>query len=254
MDLAWQLKLRERPEGRRVVMRQRWEELLFLHWEVNPEVIQATLPAGLEVDTFEGKTYLGIVPFFMRNVRPAVLPAVSWLSNFMECNLRTYVIGPEGPGVWFYSLDCNQPLAVEVARSLFHLPYFHAEMSVEREDVGWIRYETSMSYKPSLGLKQRQSVFRYKGGNDFTEAAEESLDFFLLERYQLYASSFRKNRLYAGRVWHHPYKMSEVEVDQMDHQLIEVAGFNSPERDPEWIHYSPGVDVSIFGLKDCTPA
>jgi len=110
-------------------MYQQWRDLLFLHWEYPAAAIQETLPEGLFVDTFGGTAYLGIVPFFMRNSRPRFLPAVPGLSNFMELNLRTYVYDRSGiPGVWFYSLDANQPLAVEIARRIFHLPYRHAKM------------------------------------------------------------------------------------------------------------------------------
>jgi uncharacterized protein YqjF (DUF2071 family) len=100
------------------VMRQRWENLLFLHWRVDPAVIQRSLPAGLHVDTFEESAWIGIVPFAMRDVRPAGLPAIGPISNFLELNVRTYVHDERGvPGVWFYSLDCNQPLAVIIART-----------------------------------------------------------------------------------------------------------------------------------------
>ncbi len=232
-------------------MRQRWDELLFLHWEVNPELIQATLPAGLTVDTCEGKAYLGVVPFFMRGVRPRWLPAVPGLSNFLECNLRTYVIGPEGPGVWFYSLDCDQPVAVTCARKLFHLSYFHAKMEAVREDERWVHFQTRRLYKASLRKEEKTSYFRYRGQGKLGAAAAGSLDFYLMERYLLYSASFRKNQLYCGRVWHEPYQVSQAEVTKMDHQLIEVAGFKSPDRAPEHVHYSPGVAVEIFGLKKC---
>lgn len=117
-DTAARLRARE-PDGRRpAVMHQRWESLLFLHWRVPAATIQQTLPAGLTVDTFEGEAYLGISPFFMRQVRPTGLPAVPWLSDFLELNVRTYVYNADGvPGIWFYSLDCDQPLAVAGARA-----------------------------------------------------------------------------------------------------------------------------------------
>ncbi len=108
------------PPAQKPVMHQRWTDLLFLHWEYPLEALQSTLPAGLFVDTFRGKAYLGIVPFFMRNIRPRFLPALPGISNFMEMNLRTYVHDRSGvPGVWFYSLEANQRLAVEVARRFF---------------------------------------------------------------------------------------------------------------------------------------
>src|SRR5437868_2527421 len=116
-DLARRLSARV-PDGRRPkVMFHRWEALLFLHWHLPPPRIQQTLPDGLTVDTFEGNAYLGITPFFMRKVRPVGVPPLPWFSDFQELNTRTYVFDRNGvPGVWFYSLDCNQPLAVIGAR------------------------------------------------------------------------------------------------------------------------------------------
>jgi hypothetical protein len=230
-------------------MRQRWEKLLFLHWEVNPELIQATLPEGLTVDTYEGKAYLGEVPFFMRAVRPAFLPAMPWISDFMECNLRTYVTGPQGPGVWFYSLDCDQPLAVELARGFFHLPYFHAHMHSEVAENGWVNYQSRRHYKRALRSQEKNSAFRYRGCGETREAEVGSLDFFLIERYQLYAASAGNHRLYSGRVWHEPYPISSAEVSAQDQgQLIKTAGFSLSDPEPGLAHYSAGVEVSIFGL------
>jgi uncharacterized protein len=89
-----------------VVGRQRWSDLLFLHWRVSAAAVQATLPAGLFVDTYHDQAYVGIVPFFMERVRPVYLPPVPWLSWFLELNVRTYVRDASGtPGVWFYSLS-----------------------------------------------------------------------------------------------------------------------------------------------------
>lgn len=233
-------------------MRQRWEELLFLHWEMNPDLIQATLPEGLEVDTYEDKTYLGVVPFFMRGIRPSFLPVVPGISDFMECNLRTYVVGPDGPGVWFYSLDCNQPLAVELARSLFHLSYYHAEMTAKWED-DWVDYTTKRLYKSSLRQKEKTSRYRYRPETGQKPRTVESgtLDFFMVERYLLYSANFKKNKLFSGRVWHEPYQVAPAEVEVMEDHLVEVAGFNKLERPPEHRHYSAGVAVEIFGLKRC---
>ena len=135
-----------RPDGRRPrVMFQRWESLLFLHWECDPAAVAARLPPGLHVDLFEGKAYVGIVPFRMRGVRPRCLPAVPGLSDFLESNVRTYVHDERGvPGVWFTSLECTQPLAVRTARSFFDLPYLDAGMR-ERRDGDRIDYRTQRS-------------------------------------------------------------------------------------------------------------
>jgi len=252
MDTTAQLKLRERPE-RRVVMKQRWEGLLFLHWEANPELIQATLPDGLKVDTYNDQAYLGVVPFFMRGVRPSFLPAVRGISDFMECNLRTYVVGPEGPGVWFYSLDCNQPLAVELARGFFHLSYYHSDMSAEWEKEDWVNYRCRRLYKSSLRHNEKTSHYRYRSDPEVKagEVSAGSLEFFLIERYLLYSAKFKNNTLYSGRVWHEPYQVSCAQASLIEDHLIEVAGFNKLDRSPECKHYSAGVEVDIYGLKKC---
>ena len=122
---AQRLLLRQRPVGRTVVMKQAWRNLAFLHWRMPVDVVQRTLPPGLTVDTFDGAAYIGLVPFYMRRIRPRFLPPVPGLSWFLEVNVRTYVIDHNGvPGVWFYSLDANQWFAVKIARRFFKLPYF----------------------------------------------------------------------------------------------------------------------------------
>ena len=83
------LAVRTRPAGRKPAMYQRWDDLLFLHWSYAPMAIQGTLPRGLTVDTFEGKAYIGIVPFFMRDVRPSFCPRLPGFSDFLELNVRT---------------------------------------------------------------------------------------------------------------------------------------------------------------------
>ena len=112
----------QRPAGL-PVMQQRWAGLGFFHWEIDPEIIAARLPAGLHVDTFGGKAYLGIVPFCMERIRPVGLPPLPWLSWFHELNLRTYVHDDAGnPGVWCFSLDCNSPLLHQRSRRYPHRP------------------------------------------------------------------------------------------------------------------------------------
>ena len=238
---AQRLAVREWPADS-PVMYQRWLDLLFLHWEYSPEEIQATLPEGLFVDTFGGKAYLGIVPFFMRNVRPRFLPGVPGLSHFMELNLRTYVHDRAGvPGVWFYSLDANQRLAVAIARRFFHLPYEHARMKAARVDGGGIRYE---SVRVGAG---GGSVFQYAPGDPLPSSAVDSLTFFLIERYRLYAAS--GSRLWRGAVSHQPYALTEVILSVWDEQIIALSGLRVAGREPDHAVMSSGVEVSIFPLK-----
>src|SRR5262245_39115318 len=117
------LSIRNKPSQAVLVMYQNWRDLLFIHWEYDSAFIQSTLPRGLYVDSFQGKAYVGIVPFFMNNVHPRYFPNLPGISNFLELNVRTYVHDENGtPGIWFYSLTANSWLAVQLARRIFHLP------------------------------------------------------------------------------------------------------------------------------------
>ncbi len=122
-QVAAQLALQQRPQNRRPVMKQRWDRLLFLHWQADGDELQKRLPPGLKIDLFKGKAYIGVVPFLMRKIRPVYSPWVPWLSNFLELNVRTYVVDENGtPGVWFFSLDTDRWIARTVARRFFQLP------------------------------------------------------------------------------------------------------------------------------------
>jgi uncharacterized protein YqjF (DUF2071 family) len=226
-------------------MYQQWRDLLFLHWEFPVAQIQATLPDGLFVDTYMGKAYLGLVPFFMQNIRPRLLPAVPAVSNFMEVNLRTYVYDRAGvPGVWFYSLDANQRLAVAIARRFFHLPYHLADMNFTRTPGRGIRYETQRrNAAAAAGL----DVFEYTPGANLPPPAPASLEFFLIERYRLYASA--GGQLWRGAVAHPPYALSEAKVPVWSEHLLRLNGFAPTQRPPDHAVMSRGVDVNVLPLE-----
>ena len=230
------LDCQKRPEGG-AVMFQHWRELLFLHWEVDPEMLRKRLPDGLHLDLFEEKAYLGIVPFFMERVRPKGLPCVPWLSDFLELNVRTYVHDDQGrPGVWFFSLDCNQPIAVEIARKLFHLPYQHARMSADEQ------------YRCHRKGEAEAAEYSYRGNETLKTAAPGTLEFFLLERYLLFSQ--RKNgKLYCGQVNHKRYQFCEAQVEKWSDAPMKWEGFEV-EGKPVSQLYSPGVPVEIFPLRD----
>lgn len=235
------LAARERPLGR-PVMYQRWRDLLFLHWEYPVGQIQLTLPPGLQVDTYNGKAYLGVVPFFMCDVRPRILPAVPGISHFLELNLRTYVYDESGvPGVWFYSLDANQRLAVKVARRYFHLPYEHAKMVASRTAAG------AISYRSTRRGASASCSYEYAPGEELAPAAPDSLEFFLIERYRLYAAA--PGRLFRGAVAHEPYPLCRAQVTAWDENLLALDGFAATGRAPDHTIMSRGVEVAVFSLK-----
>jgi uncharacterized protein YqjF (DUF2071 family) len=232
-------------------MYQSWRDLLFLHWEYPVAAIRETLPRGLFVDTFGGQAYLGIVPFFMQNIRPRFLPPAPGISNFMELNLRTYVHDRSGvPGVWFYSLDANQRLAVEIARRFFHLPYEHAKMHAIRSKDGVISYR-STRYN-GKGADGASCVFEYAAGAELPCAEPGTLEFFLIERYRLYASA--GGRLRRGAVLHQPYPLCSASVTAWDEHLLALNGLTPTGRPPDHIIMSRGVDVTIFPLERTGPS
>ncbi len=236
--LEQRLACRERPTAA-ALMFQTWTDLLFAHWEVEPEAIQRTLPAGLTVDTHEGRAYVGVVPFHMRNIRPVSLPPLPWISYFLELNVRTYVHDARGvPGVWFYSLDCSQPLAVWLARMQFGLPYFHASMKAGSGRDGMLRYRSRR-----LG-GAFSAEFAYRRTCALPVAEAGSLEFFLLERYTLY--SMHEGRMLRGQVHHAPYPLVGVESFEISCEGLAPAGLGW-SGGPDHVIASPGVDVEVFG-------
>lgn len=225
-------------------MSQRWSRLLFLHWQVDAELLRPTLPAGLHLDTFQGEAHLGVVPFFMERVRPRFLPTVPGLSWFLELNLRTYVHDEEGrPGVWFYSLDANQAVAVELARNLFHLPYQHARMSAEvaGEKVDYRSTRKSPANSP-------EAVYNYQPAGPLQRAEPGTREFFLLERYLLFSVD-GKERLKVGQVHHEPYPFQEATCPAPSTLPFAWNDFPEPKEEPCSVLYSPGVDVEVFPLR-----
>ena len=225
------------------VMKQRWAGLGFYHWAFDPDVISARLPPGLHIDTFDGKAWLGVVPFFMERVRPVFLPPLPWLSWFHELNLRTYVYDENGnPGVWFFSLDCNQPIAVETARKFFSLPYQHAVMSSKTSD-GTIYYKSRRKKSD-----QPESSFTYPLAKSPAPAIPGTLEHFLVERYLLFSSG-RNGELYTGQVNHSPYLIEPMPAATFTSELFPLNNFEAPQNPPDSLLTAAPVDVTIFPLK-----
>jgi uncharacterized protein YqjF (DUF2071 family) len=238
------LRQRDRPE-RRPAMYQTWSSLLFAHWRVEPERIQRTLPPGLFVDTFDGAAWVGIVPFYMRNIRLPGTPALPWLSHFLELNVRTYVHDGRGtPGVWFYSLDCNRAPAVWGARTFFHLPYRRARMTAPP----FGSRASTINYASQVRGSEQACRTSYRLGDVAREEVPGTFGFFLVERYVLFAAD-RRGRLYTGRVHHKPYPVVEASLDAWSSNLLGEHDFGVDESRPEHLCGSPGVDVEVFGLE-----
>jgi uncharacterized protein len=213
----------------------RWERLLFLHWRWDPREIQKSLPAELTVDTFDGSAWLAVVPFHMRRVHPYGLFPLPLLSEFAELNVRTYVRGPDGtPGVWFYSLACNQPFAVLMARGLFGLNYVRARMRVTDGP-------TTLFYSRRPG--RQPARLQYAAASAGTPATPGSLDEFLLERYVLYS---KRGRLLSGRVHHSPYRIAPPMRLEWSFLPAVDDGFEHPRRSPDHAVTAEPVNVTAW--------
>ena len=219
------------------LMTQSWHHLLFAHWPVDAELLRAKLPAGFTLDLYEGQAWLGVVPFRMTNVAPRFVPAIPFVSEFAELNVRTYVTVGGKPGVYFFSLDAESAMAVTAARSLLHLPYFTADMSVRRDGarIDYASRRTDSSAAPAAFAAQYQPV------GALFEAEPGSLDYFLTERYCLYNVDARF-RAYRLDIHHVPWKLQRAEVDIATNTMAHAAGLRLPSIAPT-LHFAARQDT-----------
>jgi uncharacterized protein len=218
-------------------MAQSWHDLLFAHWAVDAAMVRPHIPAQLEIDTFEGKAWLGIVPFRMTGVRLRWTPPLPWLSAFPELNVRTYVKAGDKPGVWFFSLDAANAVAVAAARFSFHLPYFRARMHCRERD-GWIQYQSERSHR---GAPRAAFEGRYRAAGEFFEAQPGTLAHFLTERYCLYSAA-SEGRIYRGEIHHPPWLLQAAEAQFSRNSMAEAAGLILPA-EPPLLHFAKRQDM-----------
>jgi len=221
------------------LLRMRWADIFFAHWSVDPETVTEALPDSLAVDTDDGAAYLGVVGFRMTNIGPVGVPLGR---SFPELNLRTYVDGPDGPGIYFFNLDADDWLGVPVARRLFELPYYRAEMALERRDGGFrFRSNRTHSGVPPAAF---DGVVTPTGTP--TARPPDSLAGFLTERYRFYAAA-DDGQLYVGTVEHPQWRLQPASFATERNDLFAVNGFEHPAGDP-LVYYSPGTDVTAGRL------
>ena len=218
-------------------MRMRWHDLLFAHWPVDRELIGQRVPPGLEIDTFEGRAWLGIVPFRMTDVGFRGLPSFRGMKAFGEINVRTYVRHEGKPGVWFLSLDAADHSAVQGARRFFRLPYYDA--SIASDDVnGWVRYQAE---RHDPRGPEARFLARYRPTGPPAPAEPGSLDAFLTERMCLYAVDGR-GRIERTDIAHAPWPLQPAEAHVEIDTMAESHGLVLPEVAPRFL-FSRRLDV-----------
>jgi uncharacterized protein YqjF (DUF2071 family) len=227
------------PLGGRAVLHQRWDELAYFHWPYDPAVIETHLPAGVRADTFDGRAWVGLIPFEMRRVQLGPTPPIPFVSHFVEINVRTYVVDRLGRrAVWFFSLDVPRSAIVAVARSVFSLPYCWSAAS-HTVDGDHHRYE--MARRRPHGARPVARI-DFHVGAAIRPGDIEPLDHFLTARWALLTT--RRRRLLRGSVYHEPWPLHRVDRFDVSTTPIEAAGLPAPDGPPRAL-YSPGVAVDL---------
>jgi hypothetical protein len=236
---------------------QRWNDLLFAHWPVSPAAMAALLPTGLELDTFDGDAWVGVVPFWMDCVRTRTAGqhtiSIPSTGTFSELNLRTYVRSPRSGlhGVYFFSLDAASALAVLGARAFFHLPYFYASMRRQSLSGGTIHYTSrrllvSASVSGSVSENVRFEA-RYRSLSPVPHpGAPGTLEHFLTERYCLFTSY--RGKILVGHIHHLPWPLEAAEAEIIRNELPPAHGISLPPQ-PPLLHFSGRQEVFLWPLR-----
>jgi uncharacterized protein YqjF (DUF2071 family) len=226
-------------------MTQRWNDLLFAHWPVPAKSIAELLPEGLEPDMFQGSAWLGVVPFWLDRIKVRGLPALPGMRNFPDLNLRTYVRDKDTgtPGMYFFSLDATNLLAVALAHTFFHLPYHWAEMRLDQ------RSEREFSFSSRRRFAGKPVIFKasYRGlgpTRKLAEARAGSLEYFLMERSSLFTRN-RTGQAVRSSLHHVPWPLEEAQAEIERNDLAASIGIELPDIEPV-LHYSRRLAVYVW--------
>lgn len=227
-------------------MAQTWMDLLFAHWSIEPEVLRRVVPAQLPLDTFDGRAWIGVTPFAVRNLRLRPSPPVPYLSAFPEINVRTYVTVNSKPGIYFFSLDAASRLAVATARRAYRLPYFQARMSQSR-NADRIRF-TSRRIIGHEAPAPAEFAVNYRPVGDPFNAADGSLEHWLTERYCLYTFDDQR-RVQRAEIHHPPWPLQHAEADIDVNTMPAELAIDLPDK--PLVHYAHRQDVVFWTLRPC---
>jgi uncharacterized protein len=224
-------------------MTQRWNDLLFAHWPVPAAQITPLIPPDLVVDTFDGSAWVGVVPFWMDQIRFRGLPSIPGANRFPELNLRTYVREPNTNlrGVYFFSLDAANPLAVAFARAVYKLPYYWSKMKIEHCD------NREFSYSSERRFARTPARFRARYRSLGQASDKHGLEQFLTERYALYTAG-PGGALFKGNIHHLPWPLERAEAEFEINELPAAHGIELPDTKP-LLHYSRELVVYIWALE-----
>jgi len=221
------------------VMTQRWNDLLFLHYEMPPEQLRALVPPALTLDTYQQRGWLSIAPFWMNHLRPPGIPSLPWVSQFAELNVRTYVTYQGRPGVYFFSLDASHLSAVWGARIFYRLPYWHAAMKVKGRGKPTLDYHSKRSHGP----KPAELRTSYGPCGPHFAARPGSIEHFLTERYCLYTAG--RDRLYRADIHHLPWSLQPATAAVAVNSMTRTLDLELPSA-ADLIHFSRSLKVLVW--------
>ena len=227
--------------ARKYTLSQEWRDLTFMHWEVEVDKLTPHLPEGLDVDTFEGKAFIGVVPFVMKNVRPTWFFSTPFVSTFPEYNIRTYVTKDGIPGVFFLTLEAQSLVTCSYAPKAYGLPYRYAKGSVKKHGkcVNW----HSSRNNGNLKLIGSTEII-----GDPQQALPGTLEEFLFERYSLYTS--KNGKIMRGYTHHKKWNFQLAKVAITDNSLTESFALGIKNlSSPELVHFSSGVNVRTYSIE-----
>jgi uncharacterized protein YqjF (DUF2071 family) len=223
------------------VMTQTWNDLLFAHWRVDAAVLRPLVPPPLELDRFDNHAWVAVVPFHMTNIG---LRGLSWIgiaSAFAELNVRTYVTYGGKAGVYFFSLDAANRLAVVAARTFFQLPYFSAEMAVDVSRAN-VHYR-SRRKAAREGHAELFASYRPIAEPEIPQAGTR--EHFLTERYCLFTVDAR-SRVRRVDIHHPPWALQRASAEIVVNTMAVAAGIRLPAEEP-LLHFSKRQDVVAWG-------
>ncbi len=225
------------------LMSQTWHDLLFANWPVQENQILKLIPPELTLDTYDHQAWISIVPFWMSHIHLRGLPAIPFFSKFSELNLRTYVKLNDKPGVFFFSLDANHRIAVEIARFFFHLPYFHADIHFNRQNKNTVHYH---SIRYDHRVPKAEFLASYEPISEPFFAPTGSLAHWLTERYCLYCN--HQDKIYRAEIAHQPWTLQHAKVDITTNTLAKSFQIELPNGIPTQ-YFSKKLDVLIWPLE-----
>ena len=224
-------------------LNQNWINLTFMHWAADRELLSKYIPKDIELEEFQGKTYIGTIPFRMEKIRPRFLPWVPLISNFPEFNIRTYVSKNGIPGVLFLTLDAQSRITSSYAPWAYGLPYIYSKGYVhESENNGFDWYSKRVSN--GIELKGKS-----KAKGPLQKARKGSLEEFLFERYSLYVTY--KEKTHMAYTCHEPWEFQEAEAEIQINTLTEYYDLGIENYlKPDLVHVSKGVKVRTWSIEE----